>query len=308
MSAASAGAPVVVVGATGDLGGRVLARLASQAAPVRALLRGADPGSLPPGVEIVHGDLLDPASLDTALAGARALVSTATGYSDWKRPNRRVDGEGNRNLVDAAARAGVQRFVFTSVLAADKAQTVEPFWQKKLTEDYLEESGLPYLALRAGTIIGGRHDFWARDVSHGRLSSLIGAHAPTSIVHIDQLAGYLTAAVDPAVPAPGPIDIGADPPASYQQLAEQLSVLLGRRVKLRALPWPLVRATMFSAGVFSPRIRHFRALLAFLASGSYTADPSQQQRLFGQIPSLEDTLRLYLDGLATPGSAASRRS
>lgn len=64
-----------------------------------------------------------------------------------------------------------------------------------------------------------------------------------------------------------------------------------------------------AAGAFSPRIRHFRALLSFLASGAYIADTSRHQPLFGQAPSLQDTLRLYLDGPTIPGSvAASQRS
>jgi hypothetical protein len=138
---------------------------------VRALVRGRS-HSLPAGVETVRGDVLDPASLPAALAGARAIVTTATGFSDWASPNPAVDSEGNRNLIDAAATAGVSRFMFTSALAAEGAQSVTPFWMKKLTEDHLETSGVPFVALRFGTLIGGTHDFWARDLARGRLTSM----------------------------------------------------------------------------------------------------------------------------------------
>src|SRR5882672_12398807 len=128
-------AKTLVVGATGNLGGRVVTALLARGHAVRALVReGTDPAALAAqGVEIVRGDLLDRASLDRALAGAGALVTTAIGYIPRRRGDslESVDDRGNRNLIEAAKAAKLGRFVFTSVLTADKAREVPHFWQKK---------------------------------------------------------------------------------------------------------------------------------------------------------------------------------
>lgn len=116
---------VLVVGSTGDLGGRVVEALLARGKRVRALVRtGTDPGRLAAkGVEVARGDMIDPASLDRALAGIDAVVTTAAGYVRRRKGDslRTVDDRGNRNLVDAAKKAGVQRFVFTSILTCDEA-------------------------------------------------------------------------------------------------------------------------------------------------------------------------------------------
>ena len=126
--------PVLFVGATGNLGGRILRSLLSRGKKVRALVRpGSDASRLPQeGVEVVRGDLLDASSLDRAASGVSTVVTSAIGYSARKEGDSlRTDGEGNRNLVDAAKRAGVSKFVFLSILACDQAPDVPHFWAKK---------------------------------------------------------------------------------------------------------------------------------------------------------------------------------
>ena len=102
---------VLVVGATGDLGGRVVRELLARGKRVRAFVRpGSDAAKLETqGVEIVRGDMLDPASLDPAMLGMDAVVTSAIGYSHRKKGDSlKTDFEGNRNLVDAAKRAGAR--------------------------------------------------------------------------------------------------------------------------------------------------------------------------------------------------------
>ncbi len=143
---------ILVVGGTGYLGRKVIDRLLKQDVTVRALVRpGTDASELEKkGVMIYRGDITKPETLPAALENADAVVTTAIGYMGGKKGDSlaSVDDIGNRNLVDAAAKMKTPRFVFTSILSADKAQSVPHFWQKKLIEDYLRQKGIPFVALR----------------------------------------------------------------------------------------------------------------------------------------------------------------
>jgi uncharacterized protein YbjT (DUF2867 family) len=90
---------------------------------VKALIRrGSNSGELQAqGVIVVEGDLSDPKSLPPALQNVDALITTAIGYTSKKRGDslKSVDNIGNKNLVDAAAKLNIPRFVFTSILTAD---------------------------------------------------------------------------------------------------------------------------------------------------------------------------------------------
>ncbi|MEG3166583.1 NmrA family NAD(P)-binding protein [Sphingomonas sp. LB3N6] len=98
-------APIVLAGATGDLGGRIAHALAARGATVRALVRtGARHDTLPPGVTVVAVDFADPPRLAAACAGAACVVSAVNGLAEV------VLGLQTR-LLDAAVASGVPRFI-----------------------------------------------------------------------------------------------------------------------------------------------------------------------------------------------------
>lgn len=110
---------VLVTGATGFIGGNVVRALLGHDYRVRALVRpGSDTAALEGlGVELARGDLCDETSLAVAVAGCRAVVHVAAVYTLWApKPDvvYRTNVRGTRNLLEAAARAGAERIVFTS--------------------------------------------------------------------------------------------------------------------------------------------------------------------------------------------------
>lgn len=110
-----------VTGATGFIGGRLVHALVEAGHKVRALVR--DPVRAQflhrPGVELVQGDLGDPASLDQAVTGAQRVFHCGGLVGDWLRPEetRRINVEGTRALLSASAAAGVERVVYLSSLS-----------------------------------------------------------------------------------------------------------------------------------------------------------------------------------------------
>src|SRR3954467_3395202 len=118
--------PVLVVGATGSLGGKVVDELLKRGKNVRALVRPATDATRLEGrgVEIARGDMLDLDSLVAAMQGADAVISTAAGYTRGGRDADDIDTRGNANLAEAASRTGVRRFVLTSILTSDQTPGV----------------------------------------------------------------------------------------------------------------------------------------------------------------------------------------
>jgi nucleoside-diphosphate-sugar epimerase len=108
----------LLTGASGFIGGRLAPRLLAQGYSVRCLVRpGSDTSALRrPGVELVLGDLEDPASLARAAEGAERVFHCAALVSDWARKQEIVQANviGTRNLLAAAAGASVERFVHLS--------------------------------------------------------------------------------------------------------------------------------------------------------------------------------------------------
>jgi len=143
----------LVVGATGQVGGRIARRLLGQGRAVRALLREGSAERTAPllaaGVDAVPGDLRLPRSLVAACEGADTVVCTATtmphGADDGLR---RVDRDGVLALIEAAESAGVRRFVYLSYSGG--IDTPSPLHEaKRAAEARLRSSRMETCALRS---------------------------------------------------------------------------------------------------------------------------------------------------------------
>lgn len=112
----------LVTGATGFLGSHVARQLSERGESVRVLARASSDTRALEGFrsERVTGDLRDAASLDRALEGVTHVYHVAADYRLWARDPREIyesNVSGTQNLLDAARRAGVEKFVYTSTVA-----------------------------------------------------------------------------------------------------------------------------------------------------------------------------------------------
>ena len=292
---------ILVVGGTGYLGRKVIDQLLKLDVTVRALVRpGTDASELEKkGVKIYRGDITKPETLSAALENADTVVTTAIGYMGGKKGDSlaSVDDIGNRNLVDAAAKMRTSRFVFTSILSADKAQSVPHFRQKKLIEDYLGQKGVPFVALRPGAFIdqSTKADFWASGLRKGKLSVLGSTKIKWSYILTDDLAEYLAvAAVNPQVPETI-IDVATDEPMNTEQLAQYASEYTGHKVKLSSLPWPIMRVVFGLIGLFNTWMADLKKMFDFFFSGAYVADTTQQKKIFGKVPGTKESVFRYFE-------------
>jgi uncharacterized protein YbjT (DUF2867 family) len=147
-----------VAGATGETGRRIVQELVGRGIRVRALVRSRELAArvLPPEVEIVVGDVLDPATLEAGMEGCTVVFCATGARPSWDpfQPYR-VDYEGTKNLVNVAKAQGIQHFVLVSSLCVSQFfHPLNLFWLilvwKKQAEEYLRKSGLTYTIVRPG--------------------------------------------------------------------------------------------------------------------------------------------------------------
>jgi uncharacterized protein YbjT (DUF2867 family) len=148
----------LVAGATGQTGRRIVQELVKRDIPVRALVRNLETGQaiLPAEAELIVGDVLQPDSLNNAIADSTVLFC-ATGASPSLDPTGpyQVDYQGTKNLVDISKTKGIEHFVLVSSLCVSQFfHPLNLFWLilywKKQAEAYLQQSGLTYTIIRPG--------------------------------------------------------------------------------------------------------------------------------------------------------------
>jgi dihydroflavonol-4-reductase len=136
------GVKILVTGAAGFLGSHITRQLSARGADVRVLLRSSSSNraiaDLP--LEYVTGDLRDPASLDRALVGIQKVFHVAADYRLWSKRSQDIYDSnvgGTKNLLEAAKRAGVEQFIYTSTVATIAVDRLEP--PNEFTDAKLEE-------------------------------------------------------------------------------------------------------------------------------------------------------------------------
>jgi uncharacterized protein YbjT (DUF2867 family) len=297
--------PVLVVGATGNLGGKVVDALLARGKEVRALVRpSTDPGTLEArGATIARGDMLDRDSLVRAMTGTDAVISTAAGYTRGGEQAHDIDTVGNANLAEAAKVAGVRRFVLTSILTCDRTPDVPHFWHKKLTEDRLEQLGVPFVALRPGAFLDqilqmrGGNPF-----EKGSLTWFGSPQVKLTFVLTTDLARYLAEAVDAPVREAERIDIGWDRPVSMNEIARIGSRITGRLVTVRSIPLGLLTSIGAVVGRWAPFVPDMAAMIRWFDTGNYVADTTRQAEVFGAVPTAEEAVEGFAARLAATRS------
>lgn len=304
---------VALTGATGYTGSRLLAALLARGDEVRALVRPASLGKAPGGVRVVEGDLLDKRALVQLVEGTEAVIHVAAVYRSAGHPDayyRDVNVGGTERLLEAAANAGVQRFVHTSTVGvhgdvknppAGESAPIAPGDVYQATKAEAEalalafhaKRGLPVAVVRPGAIYGPGETRLLklfRAIARGVYAIVGSGRAYYHPVYVDDLvAGFLLALERPE--AAGEAFILAGPRYLTQQ---ELAALIARHTGGRVLPFripatplwlaaALCEAACVPLGIDPPL--HRRRVDFWTKSRAFTIDKAR--RLLGYAPKVD---------------------
>ena len=266
---------VLVVGATGRVGGAAVERLLGEGFEVRALVRRLEKGQRlrALGAELAVGDATVPDTLGSAVRGCSGVFS-ALGAGPGRGGSETVEYRGNMNLLLAARSAGVGRFVYSSVLMADhpQARNVGAFREKaRFEEQLLAAEDVSSTVLRPA-IFMETLDMMLR----GSVAFIPGRQRkPVSWIAAGDIARAAVRAIQGDIV--GRHEIAGPEITTFDGAFHRLGKARGK--KIRALHVPL--APMRAAGRFSPYVREMANMMAFFDAVGFATDPSVLRDTFG---------------------------
>ena len=281
---------VLVTGATGYIGGRLLPLLTADGWRVRCLAR--QPENLlprvPPGVEVERGDLLEADSLRSALTGVEAayyLVHSMGATGNFEEQDRQAA----RNFGAAARGAGVRRIIYLGGLAEEGQHLSAHLRSRHEVGRTLRESGVPVIEFRASIIIGsGSLSFEMIRALVERLPVMVTprwVRVTAQPIAIDDVLAYLRAAL--AVETGNrslTIEIGGPDRVSYGDLMREYARQRGLRRFMIPVPLLTPRLSSLWLGLVTPLYaRVGRKLVDSLRHSTIVRDGSAQ-RLFAIRP------------------------
>lgn len=276
---------ILVIGATGRIGGEAARQLTESGEHVRALVRNPDSATTLAalGVEIVAGDLADPDSLDDAAKGVeRVLIVSGQDL-------RQAELQGN--AVQAAVRNGIRHIVKVSGIAPSvspggPALIGRQHWQ---TEHEIEATGIPFTFLRPGFFMQNLLVTAAPMVARtGLLAAPMGS-ALISMVDVRDIAAAATAVLTNDQHANRVYDITGPRAFSYRQLAGLLGTAAGRKVRYLDLPPALAATALRRQGNPDWYVHHLDEMARMFRAGAGAMVSSSVEDLTGHGPrSIED--------------------
>ena len=240
---------VLVTGATGFVGPHVVHALRARDLPVRALVR--DPGHAARlqawGVDLARGDVTDPSSLRSAVAGVDTVIHLVSIIVGRPADFERIMAQGTRDLVAAAKEAGVRRFVLASALGLDEAtkDAVPYFRAKWAMETAVKESGLEYVIFRPSFVFGkdgGALPTFVRLARFAPVTPVIGSGTiRLQPIWVEDVAEYFARAVDEPGVANRTFEIGGPDAPTWNEFWDLLKRVLGTRRPSLHVPFGVMR-------------------------------------------------------------------
>ncbi len=283
MPTPSTTSPILLTGATGYIGGRLLRVLESAGHRVRCVTRRPEAlqSCVAPTTEVVSGNVLDQASLTGTMDGveiAYYMVHSMGSKGDFEEQDRRAA----HNFGAEAQRAGVGRIIYLGGLGETSGELSPHLRSRQEVAEVLRASGVQVVEFRASIVIGsGSLSFEMIRSLVERLPVMITprwVNVTAQPIAIDDLLQYLSAALDLTTDAHAVFEIGGPDPVSYGDLMREYARQRRRRRLMIPVPLLTPRLSSLWLGLVTPLYARIgRKLIDSIRHPTVVRDDSARQ-------------------------------
>jgi uncharacterized protein YbjT (DUF2867 family) len=290
---------VLIVGATGTLGRQVARCALDKGYRVRCLVRNFSKASFLKewGAELVKGNICDPKTLPPALEGIDAVIDAASTRATDSYSIKKVDWEGKVNLIQAVKAAGIERFIFFSILNAEKYPNVPLMDIKRCTELFLAESGLKYTILRPCGFMQGLISQYAIPILDNQAVWIAGESTPIAYMNTQDIAKFAIRALEVPETEKRTFPVVGSKAWTSEEIIALSEKLAGQEAKIFRVPLGLLRFLRQTTRFFqwTQNVSDRLAFAEVLASGKgFDASMDEVYEVFGLDPTQTTTLESYL--------------
>lgn len=290
---------ILIVGATGTLGRQVARRALDEGYKVRCLVRSQKKATFLKewGAELVSGSLSQPDTLPAALEGIDAVIDAATARATDSLSIKQVDWDGKVALIQAAKAAGVERYIFFSILDAEKYPQVPLMEIKRCTELFLSEAGMNYTILRLCGFMQGLIGQYAIPILEGQAIWVTGESSPVAYMDTQDIAKFAVRALSVPATERQTFPVVGSRAWSAEEITSLCERLTGKPAKVSRLPVNFLRTMRHVTRFFQWgwNVADRLAFAEVLATGvPLTAPMDEVYQTFGLDPQEMTTLESYL--------------
>ncbi|WP_298921288.1 SDR family oxidoreductase [uncultured Nostoc sp.] len=290
---------LLIVGATGTLGRQVARRAIDEGYKVRCLVRSSKKAAFLKewGAELVPGNLRYPESLAEALLGVTQVIDASTSRPTDSLSIKQVDWDGKVALIQAAIAAGVERFIFFSILDADKYPEVPLMEIKRCTELFLAESGLNYTILRLAGFMQGLISQYGIPILEAQPVWVTGNSSPIAYMDTQDIAKFAIRALSVPETENQAFPVVGTRAWSAEEIINLCERLSGKDARVTRMPINLLRTVRGLMRFFqwAWNVADRLAFTEVLASGKELNAPMDEvYTVFGLDQQQTTTLESYL--------------
>lgn len=290
---------ILVVGSTGTLGRQVVRRALDEGYKVRCLVRSPKKAAFLKewGAELVPGNLCYPETLTLALEGVTAVIDAATARPTDSLSIKQVDWDGKVALIQAAKAAGVERFIFFSLLDVDKYPEVPLMEIKRCTELFLAQSGLNYTILQLCGFMQGLVGQYAIPILEKQAVWITGESSPIAYMDTQDIAKFAVRALNVPETENKTFPVVGTRAWSAEEIISLCERLSGQEARITRMPLNLLRTVRHVSRFFqwgwnlSDRL----AFTEVMATGKPLSAPMDEvYQVFGLNPDETTTVETYM--------------